>query len=113
MQIFLSKPLGTSKEDLNWAEYDNKKTELKKFLLGCLISHDFETADINDINYLTTIQINSFDMQNKQEEKGLITDNTSKLPPWLSNQICFTGQIDGGHKLPLRAEKDPLENLTS
>lgn len=54
-----------------------------------------------------------FDMQNKQEEKGLITDNISKLPPCLSNQICFTCPIDGGHQLPLTAEKDPLQSLTS
>lgn len=52
-------------------------------------------------------------MQNKQEEKGLITDNTSKLPPCLSNQICFRGPIDGGHKLPLTSEMDLLQSLTS
>lgn len=79
-----------------------------------MLSHTFETADINDVAYFSHCNTNEqFDMQNKQEEKGLITDDTSKLPLSLSNQICFTGPIDGGHKLPLTAEKDPFQSLTS
>lgn len=58
------------------------------------------------LQYKSTVQ------ENKQEEKGLITENTS-TPLCLSNQTCFTGPIDGVHKLPLAAEKDPLQSSTS
>lgn len=53
MQMFLSNPPGDKQRRFNlrrvWLLKKDKQTK----------KADFETADINDINYPTTIQINS------------------------------------------------------